>query len=123
MRVGSRRAERRAGTTDPGRLRWARLMLLLMVMQNTNRTDVSTIAAEATPTSGTPRTPWHEQVGDMLTQAAALCADHGVDLEQFMKGAWSAYLEAKPGMRAELEDVQLRAQLDALRKRGEMPEA
>jgi hypothetical protein len=98
-------------------------MLLISVMQNTNRTEISAIEADATPTSGTPRTPWHEQVGDMLTQAASLCADHGVDLEQFMKGAWSAYLEAKPGMREELEDMQLRAQLEALRKRGEMPEA
>ena len=92
-------------------------------MQNTNRTDVSAIAADATPTSATPRTPWHEQVGDMLTHAASLCADHGVELEQFMKGAWSAYLEAKPGMREELEDMQLRAQLDSLRTRGIMPEA
>jgi hypothetical protein len=66
---------------------------------------------------------WQVEVGRLLTQAAALCAEHGVDLDSFMKGAWSAYLEARPGMRDYLEEIQLRDQLEEIRKSGRMGEA
>jgi hypothetical protein len=67
--------------------------------------------------------PWHAEVGQFLTHAAELCVQHGVDLDTFMKGAWSAYVEARPGMRDYLEEVQLRNQLDEIRKSGGMGEA
>jgi hypothetical protein len=67
--------------------------------------------------------PWQVEVGRFLTQAAALCVEHGVDVDAFMKGAWSAYVESRPGMRDYLEEMQLRDQLDEIRKLGRMGQA
>jgi hypothetical protein len=66
---------------------------------------------------------WQAEVGRLLTQAAALCVQEGVDVDSFVKGAWSAYVEARPGMRDYLEEMQLRDQLDEIRKLGRMAEA
>ena len=79
-------------------------------MQNPNETIP--IPSEATEHSK----PWHAEVGDLLAQAAILCVQHGLDVDTFMKGAWSAYVEARPGLRDYLEEMQLRNQLDELRK-------
>jgi hypothetical protein len=57
---------------------------------------------------------------NLLTQAARRC---DVDPDEFVRGAWAAYLDAHPGMREHLEELQLRAQLDELRKSGMMGEA
>ncbi len=67
-----------------------------------------------------PSKPWHAEVGDLLVQAAILCVEHGLDVDTFLKGAWSAYVESRPGMREYIEEMQLRAQLDELRKLGRM---
>lgn len=72
----------------------------------------------------TPRLlPWQAEVGRLLTAAAALCVQEGVDVDNFMKGAWSAYVEARPGMRDYLEELQLRDQLEEIRKLGRMAQA
>jgi hypothetical protein len=70
-----------------------------------------------------PRQPWQAEVSRLLTRAAALCVAEGVEVENFMKGAWSAYIEARPGMRDYLEEIQLRDQLEEIRKAGRMGEA
>jgi hypothetical protein len=70
-----------------------------------------------------PQLSWQAQVAQLLTQAAALCVEQGVELDSFMKGAWSAYVEARPGMRDYLEEMQLRDQLDEIRRLGRMGEA
>jgi len=62
-----------------------------------------------------PRPVWQAEVGTLLTQAAALCVEHGVDVDNFMKAAWTAYIESRPGMRDYLEELQLREQLDEIR--------
>jgi len=67
--------------------------------------------------------PWHAEVGDLLAQAAILCVENGIDVDAFMKGAWSAYVEARPGLRDYLEEMQLRNQLDELRKLDRIPKA
>lgn len=67
--------------------------------------------------------PWHAEVGDLLAHAAELCVEHGLDVESFMRGAWSAYVESRPGMKEYLEEMQLRQQLEELRKVGRMGEA
>jgi hypothetical protein len=67
--------------------------------------------------------PWQAEIGQLLTQAAAICVEQGVDVDAFMKGAWSAYVEARPGMRDYLEEMQLRDQLDEIRKAGRMGQA
>lgn len=55
---------------------------------------------------------------ELLSRAAKLAADTGVDNEAFMAAAWSAVLDAHPGMREALADKQLRKQLRAWRKQG-----
>lgn len=70
-----------------------------------------------------PRPTWHTEAGLLLAQAARLCVQHGLDVENFMNGAWSAYVEARPGFREHLEEMQLRDQLEEIRKLGRMGEA
>lgn len=69
------------------------------------------------------QTKWQSEVGDLLTQAASLCVEHGLDVDTFLTGAWSAYVEARPGLREYLEELQLRNQLDELRQQGRLGEA
>ena len=89
-------------------------------MQNRNQTIPARAVAAAEPT---PTKPWHSEVGDLLAQAAILCVEHGLDVDTFMKGAWSAYVEARPGLREHLEELELREQIDELRKSGRVGEA
>jgi hypothetical protein len=70
-----------------------------------------------------PPRSWQTELGRLLTKAAALCVEHGVDLDSFMKNAWSAYVEARPGMRDYLEEMQLRDQLEEIRQAGRMGQA
>jgi hypothetical protein len=69
------------------------------------------------------RRAWNAEVSRLLAQAATLCVEHGVDVDAFMSGAWSAYVEARPGMRDHLEEMHLRDQLDELRKAGRLGSA
>lgn len=87
-------------------------------MQNRNATTPSSVI----PNDAVEQ-PWHAEVGDLLAQAAMLCVQHGLDVDTFMKGAWSAYIEARPGLRDYLEEMQLRNQLEEIRKLGRMGEA
>lgn len=57
--------------------------------------------------------PWQ-----LLRRAADLAAAAGIDSDDFMQAAWNACLDARPGLREELEDKELRSQLKKLRKRG-----
>lgn len=91
-------------------------------MRNHNNTATAKIEIQAEP-SQTMQLPWPVEVGQFLTHAAELCVENGVDLDSFMRGAWSAYVEARPGMREQLEEMQLREQLDEIRKSGGMGEA
>jgi len=91
-------------------------------VQNYPSPAAEIITAESEPIEA-PRRPWQAEIGALLTQAAALCVEHGVDLDNFMKGAWSAYVESRPGMREQLEEMELRDQLDEIRKLGRMAEA
>jgi hypothetical protein len=70
-----------------------------------------------------PRQPWQAEIGRLLTAAAALCVENDVDVDNFMRGAWSAYVETRPGMREHLEELQLRDQLEEIRKLGRMAKA
>jgi hypothetical protein len=56
----------------------------------------------------------------LLAQAAR---KYDGDADAFMRGAMSAYLDAHPGMREHLEDLQLREQLEKLRANGLMAQA
>jgi len=67
--------------------------------------------------------PWDREVSQLLTRAALLCIQHGIDVDAYMTGAWAAYVEARPGMRSQLEELQLRDQLEELRRLGRMGQA
>lgn len=55
---------------------------------------------------------------DVLTRAAHQAAEAGVELDEFMRAAWSAYVDARPGLRARIEHSQTVARLAAMRERG-----
>jgi hypothetical protein len=65
-------------------------------------------------------TTWQAELSAILARASAISADHGVELDDFMRGAWTAYVEARPGFREHLADVELRQQLAELRKQGKI---
>ena len=54
----------------------------------------------------------------LLRKAAALAVENGVSFDAFADAAWQALLEAKPGLREELETRALVAQLGELRELG-----
>jgi hypothetical protein len=81
-----------------------------------------TPAAPSVDEPASPK-PWYAEVGDLLAQAAILCVQHGLDVDTFMRGAWSAYVETRPGMKDYLEEMELRNQLDEMRKAGRIGEA
>lgn len=66
---------------------------------------------------------WQAQVSDLLSRAAELCVEHEVEMDPFVRGACSAYLEARPGMREELADRELAEKLDELRRAGRIATA
>ena len=61
---------------------------------------------------------WASELEHLLAKAAKLAAAHDVHTDAFLHAAWSACLDARPGLRDELEDKELRAQLRKLRKQG-----
>jgi hypothetical protein len=63
-------------------------------------------------------TTWQNEVSELLARAAKLCVENDVDVDPFVRGAYSAYLDARPGLKEQLEEMQLRAQLEEMRKEG-----
>jgi hypothetical protein len=66
---------------------------------------------------------WQNEVSELLARAAQLCVEHDVDMDPFVRGAYSAYLEARPGMREYLEEMQLREALEEMRRGGRIASA
>ena len=60
---------------------------------------------------------------ELLTAAAESAAAAGVDLDTFMSNAWAAFMEARPGLREQIEHIQLVAQLESLRQAGKLGQA
>jgi hypothetical protein len=56
----------------------------------------------------------------LLDQAAR---DYQGDMDSFLRSAWAAYVQARPGMREYLEELQLREQLERMREAGQIGEA
>jgi hypothetical protein len=63
---------------------------------------------------------WQQELTELLVRAAEMCVDHGVDVDSFVQGAWRAYVAMRPGMREYLEEMELRNQLEELRKAGKI---
>jgi hypothetical protein len=76
------------------------------------------VLTEALPEDSPAQGPSFQDVVQLLGRAARLAAEGDVETDLFMQAAWEACLDARPGLREELEDKELRAQLKKLRKRG-----
>lgn len=60
---------------------------------------------------------------EQLAGAARASITDDLSLEDFMRAAWNAYTDARPGLRQYLEDLSLRQQLAELRERGQVADA
>lgn len=79
---------------------------------------------EPTKDTKEPQVPnWAIEIEALLTRAAELSVEHEVDPGAFMRGAWAAYVESRPDLRAHLEEMELRQQLAELRQNGVVGEA
>ena len=58
-----------------------------------------------------------------LAATARIAVENGVDLDEFMKAAWVAYVESRPGLRAHLEQLQMLQELEMLRNAGRVGQA
>ena len=65
-----------------------------------------------------PVPAWAIEIEALLTRAAELSVEHLVDPGAFMRGAWAAYVESRPELRAHLEEMELRQQIEELRSNG-----
>lgn len=60
------------------------------------------------------------EISQLLARAAILCVEQDIEVDTFMRGAWSAYVEARPGMRERLEELQLARHLAYMRHKGRL---
>ncbi len=90
-------------------------MVLLSLMPQIN-TALSPPPRE--PSAEVVRDPAEQELERLLQAAAELAAARGLPTELFMNAAWTACLDARPGLRDELADKELRSQIRKLRKRG-----
>lgn len=75
-------------------------------------------ALNESPRLEPPASDWLAELAAALERAAEIAAANGIDGDVFKRAAWDAYLNARPGLRQELEDKQLKAQLRKLRRQG-----
>lgn len=82
------------------------------------RMSQANAALNPTVIESPPEPAWLQELADLLDKAAKVAAANGIEGDVFKRAAWNAYLDARPGLRQELENKQLRSQLRKLRKRG-----
>ena len=70
-----------------------------------------------------PSAPAPTPLREALEHAARLATTAGVPLDEFMRAAWAAFVDSRPGMRQRLETEQLIDQLRTLRARGQVGQA
>ncbi len=75
------------------------------------------------PTEAAPATSWLNRMGALLAEAAALGVENETELDAWMRSAWTAYVEARPGYREFLEETHLKQQLEELREAGRIAQA
>lgn len=85
----------------------------------------STAAGSSTPESpledaGPAEPTTLEQLDAHLASAALAASASGVNLDEFIRQAWSAYVDARPGLREHLADAQLVQQIQELRSAGKV---
>lgn len=98
-------------------------------MQQTHDTEeLSPVGAAPTQFGGTVEAALDAmssagELTELLARAGTLAASMGVNLDSWMKQAWSAYVDAQPGLREHIEEMQLVAQLNALRESGRIAQS
>ncbi len=106
-------------------------MLSVWSMQrNLERDEVTTVDpvnAEITVTTAEvvpdPTPQLRTELGVELMQAASLAIEHELELNAFMSLAWLAYVESRPGYRAQLEEQQMMSGVAELRRLGRVGQA
>jgi hypothetical protein len=83
--------------------------------------DVAPDAVAAAHEPHEPHEPNQLERLDLHLQSAALAAASvGINLDEFLRQAWSAYVDARPGLREHLADTQLAHQIQELRAAGKV---
>lgn len=75
--------------------------------------------SDAEPEAVSPKS----ELSALLEHAGQVAAKMDIELEAWMQAAWSAYVDARPGLREHLEDMQMMAQITAMRQRGRVGQA
>ena len=60
------------------------------------------------------------ELRDLLLRASALAGELGMDLDDYMRIAWQSYMDERPGLREQLEDMRLVAEIEAMRLAGKV---
>ena len=89
-----------------------------MAQPNSALSPPRDVVGEPLPASQVLDNAAWDDVIQLLRRAARLSAERGVESDLFMQAAWAACLDQTPGLRAQLEDKELRKELKKLRKRG-----
>jgi hypothetical protein len=83
-------------------------------------TDHGPPVAKSHDAGATPPEPALNGSEELLVRAAALAVERGSELEEFMRAAWNAFVDAQPGLRRQIEEMQLLAELERVRQGGRM---
>ena len=68
----------------------------------------------------TPVADAGESTRELLAGAARASIDAEITVEAFMRAAYAAYMDSRPGLQEYLEDRAVRAQIAELRQRGQV---
>ena len=92
-------------------------------MQSHPGTDLAADRAIASAPAASTAESSPPDLAELLARAAAMAAEQGSGLDEFMEAAWSAFVDTQPGLREHLEEMRLMAQLEQLRQNGRVPMA
>ena len=93
--------------------------MLVSVRENPVKTKTDQIETTEPVFDGTSQLRQAE-ISQLLAKAAIMCVDLDIEIDTFMRGAWSAYVEARPGMRERLEELQLARHVAYMRHKGRL---
>jgi hypothetical protein len=85
--------------------------------------DAASAAPALAPSPDPAEAGWRGEVVDLLRRAADITGTHGGLLDAFVEAAYGIYLERNPAVRERLEEAQLMAQVEDLRRAGRVGNA
>jgi hypothetical protein len=92
-------------------------------MQSQASTELAATMALGSTSEDSLAEPAPPGIAELLAHAARLAAAEGGELDEFMRAAWSAFVDARPGLREHFEQMRLAAEFEQLRQSGRMPMA